>query len=73
MDKEYYHKLKKIEKLDSLLYMPISHIVSCYKQPDWCGKHDALNGIFGCNKLLNNVTSIEDCINCKDCKDETNK
>lgn len=74
MDKIYFHNIANKYKKEILLDLTFSQILENYKQPDWCGKHESLNGLFGCDKLLGDgVTSKESCINCKDLKNEINK
>ncbi len=69
MEKIYFHIIEKKHKKEILLDLTFAQILENFKQPDWCGKHEALNGLFGCNKLLGDgVTTKESCINCKDFK-----
>ena len=30
----------------------IDYLMECYKQPEWCGYHNALNGKMGCWSLM---------------------
>jgi len=76
MEKVYFHNVTNKNKRTILMLNTFAIIVEAYDQPEWCGKHEALNGLFGCNKLLgltNEITTKESCINCKFYKDEVNK
>jgi hypothetical protein len=67
----YFHELTNREKKDILLNLKFSYILENYKQPEWCNKDQALNGIFGCNILLgltHNKINKEFCSNCKNFK-----
>ena len=68
-----FHKFDNIDKRSMLMYYSFAQILESYKQPDWCGKHEALNGIFGCNELLGltqNKINKDFCSKCKDFKNE---
>ena len=68
MDKKYFHEMSNDYKQGIILFMSFNRILHNFKQPDWCGKLDALNGLFGCNKLLGltcEITTEESCSKCK--------
>jgi len=52
MDKKYFHEIDKKE-VDELIKgkKTWEYIMANYKQPDWCGYHDALRGLWGCWSL----------------------
>lgn len=67
MGKLYFHELSDKEKREILLTKSIGVILNEYEQPKWCGKHEALNGIFGCRDLLG-ITKKNICKQyCSDC------
>lgn len=69
----YFHDLINRDKRKVIMNNPFSTIIKDYKQPEWCGKFEALNGIFGCNILLgltHHSVNEELCSNCKEYKNE---
>jgi len=72
----YFHNLTNLEKSEVLMLKTFAQIIENYEQPYWCGKHEALNGIFGCSKLLGITyenTTKESCKNCNFLKDESDR
>jgi len=52
MMKKYFHEIsqKEIEKLIKEK-KTVRYVIDNYKQPDWCGYHEALHPTFGCWSL----------------------
>jgi len=70
---EYFHELDNIEKRNALLTFTIGDIMAVYKQPKWCDRENALNGLFGCEILLgltNEEVTKNLCSNCENFKNE---
>ena len=66
-----FHKLSNKDKRNELMVYTIAEILSIYEQPKWCNKHEALNGLFGCEILLgltNETINRELCSNCENYK-----
>lgn len=73
MEKVYFHDITNKYKRAIIMSMTFPQILENYKQPEWCNKNEALNGLFGCRKLLgltNELTTKESCAKCKDYKNE---
>lgn len=72
-EKTYFHQIANKYKKDIIMSTTFAEILENYEQPQWCGKHEALNGLFGCPKLLgvtNELTDKESCAECIHFKNE---
>jgi len=70
---QYFHELSNNNKREALIASPISFIMLRYTQPKWCNKHEALNGLFGCEILLglsNEKVTKTLCSNCENFKNK---
>ena len=72
MSKRYWHKLRDSTIKKAIKNkMTVGEVMRRYKQPDWCGYPNALEGAMGCWSLvdaldLRHSISVEYCKNC-DC------
>jgi hypothetical protein len=53
MEKRFWHLLDEYEYASLMSKEPsIQEILDGFKQPDWCTMNEALDPVFGCDKLL---------------------
>jgi hypothetical protein len=67
---KYYHELTDKEYQEEVVKpkLRVDQVIKRYKQPDWCGYHEATGGIYGCWSLTGSLrTKISDKF-CKRCE-----
>jgi len=69
----YWHETMTHERFDELERRRTTwgDVLRTYRQPDWCGYPEALQGPFGCWSLLDlRIHTIADCASCDLCNQE---
>lgn len=62
--RRYYHHLSPDER-GELKKQTISYIKKNFKQPYWCGHQNALDGVFGCERLIQGwMVTPSKCLTC---------
>ena len=62
--RRYYHHLSPDERLD-LEKQTVCYLKQNFKQPYWCGHQNALDGVFGCERIIQGwVVSPNKCFLC---------